>query len=70
MTDEQIIHVLEVNRDANPDRPKFVEACNVAITAIKENRPLKNRCFAMSGGTMCAWCRMECMEIFERRQER
>ena len=60
MTDEQVIHVLEVNRDANLGRPKFVEACNTAITAIQENRALKNRCFVLSRGAMCMWCRMKC----------
>ena len=60
MTNEQIIHVLEVNRDANLSKPKFVEACNTAITAIHENRVLKNRCFVLSRGAMCIWCRMKC----------
>ena len=60
MTDEQVIHVLEVNRDANMSRPKFVEACNTAITAITENKQLKNRCFILSRGAMCMWCRMKC----------
>ena len=60
MTDEQVIHVLEVNHDANLSRPKFVEACDTAIVAIRENRQLKNRCFVLSRGTLCMWCGMKC----------
>lgn len=68
MTDEKAIHILEVNRDSNPNSPKFVEACNVAITAIKENRPLKNRCYVLSQGMMCMWCRMECNALGKPRR--
>lgn len=69
MTDEQIIHNLEVNRDANPNRPKFVEACNRAITAIRENGPLKSRCFVLSGGALCMFCQMECNALRKKAQE-
>lgn len=69
MTDEQIIHVLEVNRDANLNRPKFVEACDTAITAIRENRPLKNRCFVLSRGALCMWCRMKCDALGKPKEE-
>lgn len=60
MTSEEVISVLERNRDANKGKPKFVEACDTAITAIKENEPLKNRCFFLSAGKLCGWCRMKC----------
>ena len=60
MTDEKAIHILEVNRDANLKNQKFVDACEKAITALKENKPLKNRCYVLSRGAMCMWCMMEC----------
>ena len=60
MTNEQIIRILEKNRNANHDHPNFVKACDAAITAIKENRQLKNRCFVLSKGTLCLFCPMEC----------
>lgn len=69
MTDEKAIHILEVNRDNNPNRPKFVEACNKAITAIRENRPLKNRCFVTTRGALCMWCRMECNAYGKTKEE-
>ena len=65
MTTEKAIRVLERNRDANPDRAQFVEACNIAITAIKENKPLKNRCLIMSRGNLCSSCRMKCPDLGE-----
>lgn len=57
---EKYIHTLEVNRDANKNHPKFVEACDAAITALKENPALKNRCYVLSRGGLCIFCRMEC----------
>lgn len=69
MTDEQVIHVLEVNRDANLSRPKFVAACDTAIVAIRENRQLKNRCFVLSRGAMCMWCRMKCDALGKAKEE-
>ena len=69
MTDDQVTHILEVNRDANPNRPKFVEACNKAITAINENRQLKNRCYVLSRGAMCMWCTMECNALGKPKAE-
>ena len=56
MTDDEIIHILEVNRDHNKDRQKFVEAINKSITAIIENRQLKNRCYVLSNcGGLCVF---------------
>lgn len=63
MTIEEAIKMLERNRDANPNKPKFVEACNMAITALEENRPLKQRCMVLSGATLCAFCRMKCPDL-------
>ena len=59
----EAIKMLERNRDANPNKPKFIEACNMAITALEENRPLKQRCRVLSGATMCAFCRMKCPDL-------
>jgi coenzyme F420-reducing hydrogenase gamma subunit len=59
----EAIKMLERNRDANPGKPKFQEACNMAITALKENRPLKNRCRALSQSALCAFCQMKCPEL-------
>lgn len=59
----EAIKMLERNRDANPNKPKFVEACNMAITALEENRPLKQRCMVLSGATLCAFCRMKCPDL-------
>jgi hypothetical protein len=63
MTNEEAIKMLERNRNANPNKPKFVEACNMAITALKENRPLKQRCMVLSQGTLCVFCRMQCPDL-------
>ena len=63
MTIEEAIRMLERNRNANPNKPKFIEACNMAITALEENRPLKQRCRALTGATLCAFCRMQCPEL-------
>jgi hypothetical protein len=63
MTNEEAIKMLERNRNANPNKPKFVEACNMAITALKENRPLKNRCRALSQSTLCGFCQMKCPDM-------
>ena len=63
MTIDQAVRILETNRDANPNKPKFIAACNMAITALKENKPLKNRCLALSGAAMCTWCRMKCPDL-------
>lgn len=60
MTDEKAIEMLQRNRDANLNKPKFVEACNKAITAMTENKQLKNRCFIWSQGVTCMFCGMEC----------
>ena len=68
MTTEKAIRVLERNRDANPNSPQFIEACNMAITAIRENRPLKNRCLMFSGASMCVWCNMKCPDLGEENQ--
>lgn len=57
---DQFIRILEKNRDANEDHPKFVNACNEAITALRENSALKNRCFVLSRGMLCLFCKMEC----------
>ena len=62
----EAIKMLERNRDANPNKPKFIEACNMAITALEENRPLKQRCRALTGATMCAFCRMKCPDLGDR----
>lgn len=59
----EAIKMLERNRNANPNKPKFVEACNMAITALQENRPLKQRCLVLSGATLCAFCRMKCPDL-------
>lgn len=59
----EAIKMLERNRDANPNKPKFVEACNMAIMALEENRPLKQRCRVLSGATLCAFCRMKCPDL-------
>ena len=59
----EAIKMLERNRDANPNKPKCVEACNMAITALEENRPLKQRCMVLSGATLCAFCRMKCPDL-------
>lgn len=69
MIDDQIIHVLQVNRDANLNRPKFVEACNRAITAITENTQLKNRCFVLTKGELCMFCRMKCRYSYANEME-
>ena len=37
-----------------------VDAFKLAITALEENRPLKNRCFAILRGMMCDHCKMKC----------
>ena len=59
----EAIKMLERNRDANLGKQKFVEACNMAITALQENRPLKQRCLVLSQGTLCAFCRMQCPDM-------
>mgnify|MGYP007056173373 CR=1 FL=1 len=59
----EAIKTLERNRDANQNKPKFVAACNMAITALQENRPLKQRCLALSKATLCAFCRMQCPNL-------
>ena len=66
MTIEEAIRMLERNRNANPNKPKFIEACNMAITALEENRPLKQRCRALTRGAMCAFCRMECPDLGDK----
>ena len=58
MTDQQIIKVLEINRDANPDKPMLVEACNTAIQALRDNQYLTKRCYAQTRGLLCNWCGM------------
>lgn len=63
---KQHINILKLNRAANADHPKFVAACDAAITALAENQQLKNRCYALSEGTLCMFCRMEC----ERRNDK
>lgn len=63
MTREEAIKVLKKNRDVNASHPRFVEACNIAITAIEENYPLKKRCFVLSNGTLCAFCQMKCPDL-------
>lgn len=62
----EAIKMLERNRDANPNKPKFIEACNMAITALQENRPLKNRCRTLTGATMCAFFRMKCPDLGDK----
>ena len=62
----EAIKMLERNRDANPTKPKFVEACNMAITALEENRPLKNRCWLLSEGKMCAFCQLKCPDLGDK----
>ena len=59
----EAIRIIERNRDANTGKPKFQEACNMAITALKENRPLKQRCMVLSQGTLCVFCRMKCPDM-------
>lgn len=59
----EAIKTLERNRDANSGKPKFVEACNMAITALKENRPLKQRCRALTQSALCGFCQMKCPEL-------
>lgn len=63
MTIQQAIEILEKNRDLNLNKPKFVSACNMAITALRENKPLKNRCRALTGMSLCEWCSMECPNL-------
>ena len=65
MTKDQAVRILETNRDANLNKPKFVEACNMAITALDENRPLKMRCRALTNGVMCGHCSMKCPDLGE-----
>ena len=65
MTKDQAVRILETNRDANLNKPKFVEACNMAITALNENKPLKNRCRALSGMVLCGHCSMKCPDLGE-----
>jgi len=60
---DEAIRIIERNRDANPGKPKFQEACNMAITALEENRPLKQRCRALTGATLCAFCQMKCPDL-------
>jgi hypothetical protein len=60
---DEAIRIIERNRDANPGKPKFQEACNMAITALEENRPLKNRCRLWSGATLCGFCQMKCPDL-------
>lgn len=62
----EAIKMLERNRDANPNKPKFVEACNMAITALQENRPLKQRCMVLSRAALCAFCRMKCPDLGDK----
>ena len=62
----EAIKMLERNRDANPNKMKFVEACNMAITALQENRPLKQRCRALTREAMCAFCLMKCPELGDK----
>ena len=59
----EAIRIIERNRDANTGKPKFQEACTMAITALKENRPLKQRCMVLSRGTLCVFCRMQCPDL-------
>lgn len=63
MTIEEAINMLKLNRDANLNKPKFVKACNLAITALAENRQLKQRCMVLSGASMCAFCHMKCPDL-------
>ena len=63
MSVDEAITMIEKNRDANPTKRKFVQACDMAITALRENKPLKNRCLVLSGASMCAFCRMKCPDL-------
>ena len=65
MTKDQAVRILETNRDANPNKPKFIAACNMAITALNENKPLKNRCRVLTQGLMCGHCSMQCPDLEE-----
>ena len=69
MKTDEIITILQKNRDANKDHPKFFEACDKSITALQENVQLKNRCFVLSDGALCGWCNMECNAIGKPRKE-
>lgn len=41
---------------SEPDR----EAMDMAFKALEENYPLKQRCFVLSNGLLCHFCKMEC----------
>lgn len=60
MVNAEVIKVLEANRDANPQKTKFAEACNVAIMAMRENEILKKRCFTLTDGKLCNFCNLIC----------
>ena len=39
---------------------KRVEALNMGAEALEQIPKLQNRCYAVSRGTLCVFCKMEC----------
>lgn len=53
---EAIAQLREINREAHI----YSEAVDMAIKALEENYSLKQRCFVLSKGLLCHFCKWEC----------
>lgn len=62
MDNREAIELLKIERDHMTPTiyTEPVEAMDMAIKALEENYPLKQRCFVLSKGLLCHFCKMEC----------
>jgi hypothetical protein len=64
MTRTKAIEMLKRMQDPEPYEPKITEeaknALDIAIKALEQVQKLQNRCYAVSRGTLCVFCKMEC----------
>lgn len=47
-------------KDTDKRAKKCVDAMNSVLQIIDDRRCLQNRCLALSNGSLCAFCNMEC----------
>ena len=58
MTNKEIVEGLEKLRSVH--NGSYAPYIDKAITAIKQEKALQNRCYVSSQGLVCAFCPMEC----------
>ena len=56
LANEETAFAEDLTKEGKEKCDRFIKAINAGIKALEQNKPLQNRCFALTRGEICKHC--------------